>query len=129
MSTRSEIETRLTAWASAQSPPVPVAYENVDFDKPNTGGYVELFMLDNATRNRNLSAQQRTTGMFQINVYMPLNEGMGDLEDRVDAIAALYPVVPKFGTVSIEQPLSGSAGFVSENFMCIPMTGRYRVEV
>ena len=129
MTIRSEIETRLATWAAAQTPKVPVAYENVDFSKPKTGGYVEIYMLDSAIKNRNLVAGQRITGKFQINVYMPLGSGMGDIEARADAIAALYPVLPKIGTVSMEQPLDGRAAFIVEDFMCIPMTGRYRVEV
>lgn len=130
MTIRSEIESRLGTWASAQTPKIPVALENVDFTKPITGGYVEVVMLDSAVKNRGVAATgQRITGMFQINVFMPLGSGMGAIDALADTIVDLYPVLPKIGTVSIEQPLSGSSAFIVEDFMCLPLTGRYRVEV
>lgn len=129
MSTRSEIETRVATWAAAQSPPIPVAYENIKFVKPLSGCYLEIYLLGDNTKSRDLTAErQRTTGMFQVSCYAPLNTGMAKVESLAASIVALFPVIPKTGTVSIETPLSGSAGYVDDTFICIPVTGRYRVE-
>lgn len=132
MSIRSEIETRLAAWANAQSPKIPVAYENVSFATPVTGSYLEVYMLDGSSRNRGVDAVGvRHTGMFQINCYVPLGggtTGMAAVEALADAVVALYPVLPKTGTVSVEGPLNASRAMPVDGFMCIPVRGRYRVE-
>jgi hypothetical protein len=129
MSIRTEIETKLATFAAAQVPPIPVAYENVAFTKPTTGRYLEIHFLDSASKSRNVEANgKRVTGMFQINCYAPLGKGMASLEALRDAVVALYPVVPKMETVSIEAPLSWSGSFVQDAFICIPITGQYRSE-
>ena len=127
MSTRSEIESRLATWASAQK--IPVAFENVPFTKPATGSYLEIYMLESLSTNRDVSAQEiRTRGTFQINCYAPVGNGMATVEALASSVIALYPVVPKVGMVSIESPLNGSHATTMEGFMCIPVRGRYRVE-
>lgn len=128
MTIRTEIETRLATFAAAQAPPIPVAYENQKFIKPATGSYLEIFFLDTTDRNRNLSAEIRTFGKFQISCYGQIGTGMKDLEELVQQVKNLYPVLPKTGTVSIEQPLSSSQSLVVDNFVCVPVTGSYRVE-
>lgn len=127
MTIRSEIESRLAAFAKTKN--IPVAYENVSFTKPTDGPYLEVFLLDTAARSRNLSADKRVTGMFQVNCYAPIGKGMAAIEALVDGVINTYPVLPKEGTVSIEAPLSASQGMPVDGFMCVPVTGRYRVEV
>lgn len=130
MSIRSEIESRLATWASAQTPKIPVAYENVSFVKPSTGQYLEVYMLQSTAVNNGVDAEGvRHTGMFQINCYSPLNGGMAAVEALAATVVALYPVVPKTGTVSIEAPLNASQAMPLDGFMCIPVRGRYRVEI
>lgn len=129
MSLRSEIEKTLGQFASTKNPPIPVALENKKFVKPSSGYYLEVFFLDSIPVNSEISATGiRTTGKFQINCYGPLGVGMGAIENLSQQVVNLYPVVPKIGTVSIEKPLSAGQGIVVENFMCIPVTGNYRVE-
>jgi hypothetical protein len=67
--------------------------------------------------------------MFQINCYAPLGGGMATVEGLAQQIIDLYPVLPKTGMVSIEAPLSASTGIPVDGFMCVPVTGRYRVEI
>jgi hypothetical protein len=129
MTIRSEIESRLYAYAQAQTPKIPVSYENVSFVKPNTGHYLEVYLLDTVAQSRGVSAKGvRETGMFQINCYTSVGAGMASVEALAAAVKALYPVIPKTGTVSIEAPLSASSAVVIDGFVCIPVTGRYRVE-
>ncbi len=129
MSVRSEIENKLVIFAAEQQPPIPIAFEGVDFTKPIDGKYLELFMLANVSINKNVSASgKRTTGMFQINCYTPVGFGMAEVEALRDAVIELYPVVPKIGIVSIEAPLNSAMGFEVDTSICIPVTGKYRVE-
>lgn len=128
MTIRSEIESRLAAWASSQTPKIPVAYENVSFSKPS-GQFLEVYMLPGSAKNNGVDAVGvRTTGTFQINCYSPVGGGMAAVEALAAAVVALYPVVPKTGTVSIEAPLNASQAMPMDGFMCIPVRGRYRVE-
>lgn len=128
MSARSEIETRINNWAKAQVPPVPVAFEGVNFTKPVSGPYLEVFMLGSNSINRNVAAASRTYGMFQVNCYAPANKGMGEVEALRDSMVALFPVLPKTGTVSVEAPLSWSGSDVIDGFAFVPVRGNYRIE-
>lgn len=129
MSTRSEIETRLNDWAKAQTPPIPVAFQNVKFTKPTTGPYLEIIMLADNNINPNVSADSvRTIGMFQINCYAPVGTGMAQVESLANSVVGLYPVLPKTGTVSIEAPLNTNGSYVEDTFVCIPVRARYRIE-
>jgi hypothetical protein len=128
MTIRSEIESRLAAVAVTLS--LPVAYENITFIKPVDGNFLEIFFLTSTSLNRNVSASgYRTRGIFQINCYCPLNIGLGGLDATVDAIIAAFPVLPKIGTVSIDEPLSDGPALIVDASVMIPVTGRYRVEV
>lgn len=129
MSIRTEIEKKLATFAAAQVPPIPVAYENVEFIKPATGRYLRIMFLDSASVSRNVAASgKRTTGMFQIDVCAPLGKGMKELEALRDAVVDLYPVVPKLETVSVEQPLSWSGSDTDDTHIIVPLTGQYRTE-
>lgn len=127
MSIRSEIEVRLAAVAASLN--LPVAYQNMMFTKPLNGKWLELFFLKSVSKNRTTDGKgYRVRGLFQINVYGPLNVGMGALDSTVDAVIAAFPVVPKVGTVSIEQPLTDGPGLIVATSIMIPITGLYRVE-
>lgn len=127
MSIRSEIETRLAAVAATLN--LPVAYENVAFTKPTNSGYLEIIFLSSTTINRNITASNtRIRGVFQINCYGPLNVGLGDLDSTVDTVIAAFPTFPQFGTVRIDEPLSDGQAVIVDNFIMIPITGKYRVE-
>lgn len=129
MSARSEIETRINSWAKMQKPPIPIAFEGVSFTKPTSGPYLEIFMLGSTNINRNVAAEGvRTYGMFQINCYAPANKGMGEVEALRDSMVALFPVLPKTGTVSIEAPLSWSGSDVIDGFVLVPVRANYRIE-
>lgn len=128
MTIRSEIETRLATLAKSRG--IPVAYENVSFIKPLTGGYLEVHFLTSTSRNRDVAAQGvRITGMFQINCFAPLGKGMAEVEALSDAVIAAFPVLPKTGIVSIEAPLDAASAMELDGFVCLPVTGRYRVEL
>jgi hypothetical protein len=131
MTIRSELESRLNAFASAQIPPIPIAVEGGSFNKPASGAYLEIFLLRKAAVNRNLAAIDQTiTGKAQINVYMTIQagSGMGQIEALVEKVKNLYPVIPKIGIVSIEKPCDEADSYIVGNFTCVPITVSYRVE-
>jgi hypothetical protein len=130
MGVRSEIESKLLQFATTQIPQIPVAVEGVEFVKPANGRYMEIMLLDTARNNRNVAADGvRVSGMFQINCYAKSGYGMGEVEALRDAVMALYPVIPKMNSVSIEAPLSATKGYPVDTTVCISVTGQYRVEL
>lgn len=131
MTIRSELESRLNAFASTQVPAIPIAVEGRSFTKPTTGAYLEIVLLRKVAMSRNLAAVDQTiTGKAQINVYMVIqaDSGMGQLEALVEKVKNLYPVIPKIGIVSIEKPCDEGDSYLVGNFTCVPLTVSYRVE-
>jgi hypothetical protein len=98
----------IVAYASAQSPALPVARENTDFKKPATGSFLEVFLLPADTRNPNVAGDRRRfIGDFQVNIWTRENTGAGPGETIAEAISQLFPVFPKtHSPVSVEAPAS-----------------------
>lgn len=132
MTIRSELEKRLILWSNAQVPPITVALENVSFTKPpsDTGKYFEIFFLPTATINPNVSAtREREYGILQINICVPQNNGSRMGDELAASVKALFPVLPKTGTVSIERPPNISQGIPREDgFWVVPISISYRQE-
>lgn len=130
MSIRSEIETKLTVWAATQS--LTISYENVPFIKPISGSYLEIYFLDSVVLNPDVSAaREREIGSVQINVCTKQNpaKGVKAGEDIAAGIKALFPVLPKTATLSIEKPLQTHRGIDRDDgFRVIPTTLWYRAE-
>lgn len=125
MTIKSEIEARLVEFGLTNK--IPVAFEAVNFTKP-VGEWIELIYLSPNKMHRNVAAQVRETGMFQVNVYTKLGFGTGRSTELVEEVSALFPVLPKVGLVSIEQPPNAARGYPDENHWCVPVTVRYRAE-
>lgn len=127
---RAALEGRLNTWALAQVPPVQLAWQSVSFEKEAGKPFLEPILIPNLTVNHEVSGSRKThLGLFQINVWAPTGEGMGRVEAMAQAIVDLFPLVPKFGNVSIEatptasNPLPGDAGWV-----IVPILIKYRYE-
>lgn len=127
---RAELETRLKTWADAQSPQIPIAFQNVAFTKPANGPYLEPFLMPNATLNRTVDGKRKTyIGLFQINCWAQSGTGMGAVEALAQSVVNLFPMLPKTGAVSIEKtpeaahPLPDDTGWV-----IVPVTVEYRME-
>lgn len=124
-------EGRLKTWADAQVPPVPVAYENVAFTKPDDGTpWLESFLIPNLTMNNEVTGRRKThLGLFQVNVWVPKGEGMGRGRALSNSIINLFPLLPKVGAVSVEEtpsatrPLDGDS-----NWVIVPVLIKYRYE-
>lgn len=127
---RSELETRLQTWANAQTPPIPIAFQNVAFTKPQAGCYLEPYLLPNGTSNEEVSGKRKThIGIFQVNCWALSGRGMGEVELLAQKVVDLFPMLPKTGSVSIEgtpsadSPLPDGTGWV-----IVPVTIKYRME-
>ena len=72
---RRGFEAALKTWADAQSPALPVAWQNVSFTPP-AGRYARAFVIPAPTQSNTLDRSHRAyTGIFQVNLHMPINTG------------------------------------------------------
>jgi len=128
---RAALEARLKAWADAQVPKVLFAAENSAFTKPSDGSpFIEPFLLPNLTINNELRGSRKTMlGLFQVNCWAPKGKGMGQVEQLALGVINLFPLVPKFGVVSIESTPSADRPDESDaNWVIVPVLIKYRYE-
>jgi hypothetical protein len=128
---RAEFETRLSHWADAQNPKIPIAFEGVAFTKPTNGTpFLEAFLLPGPTLNRTVDGKRKTyIGLFHINCWAPSGRGMGQVERIAQAIADLFPMLPKMGRVSVEKtPAAGKSPLDDSGWLIVPVTVEYRME-
>jgi hypothetical protein len=125
---RLEVEAKVKAWAAAQSPAIPIAYENAAFAKTDTT-FIELYIIPATTVNQTVSAARKTlTGLIQFNIYTKEGVGTKKSEELAQALIDLFPVVPKTGTVSIEQTGSIMNTLYEAQWLVTPVRFRYRQE-
>lgn len=128
---RASFETKLKAWADAQTPKVPIAFQAAAFTKPTNGSpYLEAFLIPGETLSKELSGKRKTyIGLFQVNCWAQTGAGMGAAESLAQSVINLFPMVPKIGAVSIEcnpsaeHPIPDDSGWV-----IVPVTIKYRME-
>lgn len=130
---RSTLESRLVAWAAAQSPATLIAFENKTFAKPAvtpaTPPWVECKLIPNQPFSRDTTATRETfIGFFQVNVWAPSNKGMGQAEAVAYSISQAFPVVPKVGGVSIEKPPKVGSPLQDSGWIIVPILVSYRYE-
>lgn len=127
---RAALETRLKAWADAQVPKIPIAFEGVPFSKPTTGPYIEPLLLPNVTSNTELSGRRQThLGIFEVRCWCPTGNGMGVVERLASNVIKLFPILPKLGSVSIENtPYSERPQFDDAGWVIVPVLVFYRYE-
>ena len=125
---RAEIEAKLKTWADAKSPQIQIAYENVDFVKPDTT-WIQMFLIPAITANTTVDTKRKThLGMVHFNIYTKLNKGTKESETLAQELIELFPVFPKTGTVSIEQTGSIYNPFNDAVWRVTPVRIRYRQE-
>lgn len=125
---RKAFESRLKTWATAQS--IAVAYENVSFTPPATK-YISAYLLPAPTDSETIDGAHRAySGVFQVNIVMPLNVGSNEAQTLTDAIAALYSVTFTQDTIRvyITRPFSSRPAYADGDRYVYPIYCNYRVD-
>lgn len=122
-------ETKLAAFAAAQTVPLAVAYEGVPFTKPQSAAYLECYLISSAVINPTVDGTRtRSVGVFQVNIVTPDGLGSKQGEELALGIIALYPLLPK-GAVSVEQtPHAERAQLNLDGHRVLPVLVKYRYE-
>lgn len=129
---RYALESRLKTWADAQSPAIPVAWQNVPFTPPVTR-YLRAFLLPAETVTQTLDGDHRRyTGVFQVSILVPVGNGPGAGETIAEAIEALYPADLVLGDTSFDlyivSPMSVYPSLQDSDWYTIPVSCQYRVD-
>ena len=127
---RQELETKLAAFAAAQTPPLAVSYEGVPFTKPTGVPWLECFLVSASTVSTAMDASRnRERGSFVVNSWVPSGQGAAKVDALAAQIVSLYKVVPKTGNVSIERPGNTSKILLDiAGWLVVSATFPYRVE-
>jgi hypothetical protein len=129
---REAFESRLTAWAALQVPPLPIAYENRTFSPPLNNRYLRAYLIPARTESNYLAKTDRDyEGVFQISIVLPLSAGTKAASTIASALDALY--APSFiegsTRVYLTSPMSEAQGIIEDNAYVLPVSCTYRVVV
>jgi hypothetical protein len=130
---RRGFESALKAWADAQNPVIPVAWENVELNPQPLGTYLRAFLLPAATFSEDL---QRThavyRGIFQVTVCAPVGTGPAAAEAIVASLRALFApsstLLVSGLRVFITEPLSRGPGIPEPDRFNVPCSIPYRAD-
>lgn len=130
---REALESRLNTWAAAQSPAVPVAWQNKDYTPTIGVRYVRAYLLSGDAQNPIFGAQhRRLVGLMQVDVVAPTGTGMAASEALAESLCAQF----KRGTTLTQDGLtvvmdaSPSIGptLIEEGWVVLPVSIRYRAD-
>lgn len=125
---RKGFETRLKAWADAQTPAIPVAWPNVAFVPP-AGRYVRAYLLPAKTSFLSLDGVCRTwRGIFQATFCMPLGTGAGTVESLIASLDAYFTqtFVQDSQRIYLLEPMSAAPAVPDPDRYVVPVSAAYR---
>ena len=129
---RKAIEARLSAWAAARVPALPIAWENVPFTPP-AGAYLRAFLLPANTSSPDLAGAGRTyRGVYQVSVVAPLNAGPGAADGIADELADLFPLNTRLAvtglTLQVITPVTAAQSAQDATNYTVPVSFQYRAD-
>ena len=127
---RKAVETRLKTWADAQTPVIPVAWQNVGFTPP-VGRYLRAFVLPAPTQYTSLDQECRSwKGIFQVSFCMPIGTGSATVESLIASLdAAFASSFTQDGLrIFLLAPLSAAPAISEPDRHVVPVSAPYRVD-
>ena len=127
---RAGLENVLAAWAQAQAPPIPVAWQNQAFTPP-PARYIRAFLLPGKTASYDMDGEQRVfVGVWQVSLCMPLGSGSADAQTLEAAICALYPketpITASGVTTTLKSPMSAGPSIPNDTHYTVPISCSYQ---
>ena len=125
---RQAFETRLKTWADANS--VQVAWENVEFDPTTDLAYAQPIILPVSTKDLFLDQTGRDrTGIFQVNLSMPLGTGAGAVTALVDSLDTAFAGSFTQGSIRVTRitPMHPAPPLPVADRYVVPVSAEYRV--
>lgn len=129
MTVRTDLETRLATWAASQVPPIEIAWEGVNYDKPASDLFVECFLSPSMPNMAGLGGTRyRDVGVFHINIWGLNGKGVSETETLAKSLVNFFPVFPKWADTSIERVGQISKAEIVNGYRVVPVTFYYRQE-
>lgn len=127
---RKLFEARLSAWAAAETPAVPIAFENTNFDPPKDGPWMRCTLIPADTSSEYVEGtDRRYIGVLALNLFIPRGQGAGPAEAIVAKLETLLPVnlalTDGAFTVRTTTPLSVGRADPEPDLFGVPMSLRY----
>lgn len=131
---RAALESRLSAWAAAQSPPIPISWQNIPFAPPNQARYLRAFLLPAETQDHAVTNDVTTyAGVFQVSVCVPDGSGAGAAELLVEALTVQFAagtlIVRSGLSVLVSRTPSSAPAMQEPGLFVVPVSIRYRADV
>ena len=120
-------ETTLKTWADAQTPAIPVAWENVAFNPP-AGRYVHGHLIPGQAKHLYFDGTGRTRiGFFQVDFHMPVGTGAGAVRALVDSLDAAFAISITAGglRVWLMAPFSAAPAIPKPDRFVVPVSAQY----
>lgn len=127
---RKGFETRLKTWADAQTPSIPIEWQNVSFTPP-AGRYARAFLIPNATQSETLEkTHRRYEGIFQVSLCMNLGTGSGVVEALVSSLDAAFASYFTESPLRIFllSPMSAATALIEVDRYVVPISAAYRAD-
>lgn len=131
---RKILETRLSTWAAARVPPLPVIWENVRVLAEPTGEHLRAYVLPATTLSLYMAGEGRTfIGIFQVSIFTLAGSGPKRGEEIAAALDALFPCTEIFTdagglAVQVMTPVSASTAQQDEGFSMVAASFRYQCQ-
>lgn len=121
-------EATLKTWADAQTPAIPVAWENVEFNPP-AGRYLRAKLLPNEAKSLFLDGSGRTrVGIFQVDLCMPIGTGAGSSRMLAASLDGAFAVtlVQDGLRIWLVSPMSAAQGIPVGDRFIVPVSAHYK---
>jgi hypothetical protein len=127
---RQAFETRLATWAAAQTPAIPVDYENSKFTPP-AGRYIRCWLMPVPTQSESLDGSHRLRrGIFQVDLCMPVGAGPGAAGALAASLDTAFPLTAPMTQGAIKvfllSPMSPAPAIQEPNHYVVPVSCSYR---
>lgn len=125
---RAAFETRLATWAAAQTPPIPIHFENVTGTQSIP--YARVNLLKGATENRFLDGKHRgRVGVCQVSLVLEPGTGAARADALAASLDAAFPVSTPLTqgslVVTLRTPFSAAAGVSEPDNYYVPVSCSY----
>lgn len=127
---RKAFESRLKAWADAQTPAIPVAWQNVAFTPP-AGRYARAFLLPATTESLTLDkAHRKYEGILQVSLCMVIGTGSGVVEALVSSLDAYFDdhFTEDGLRIYLLSPMSAAPALQDGDRYVVPVSASYRAD-
>jgi hypothetical protein len=112
---------------NAQWTTTPIAWDNVEFDRPDNSAYIQLVIQDSGTKQASMGAPDsnwfRSNGLLIIMIFVPLNQGDKVALEMADVLTAIFrrwvdaPTRLRFGAPFIRN-IGAEPKFYHVNVLC-----------